>query len=205
MSTWISKSAFLIVSFCLMAACDGPGAGNSAPRNVTVTTDQVVITGPRGFCVDPSSSQQNNSDGAFVALGSCAALNQGPSAEPAFPAILTATISRPMGSGQVASNIGQFDSFFRSEDGRRLLSRTQDPESVTIIETISSPGIFYLHASDRSQTVIGGVQSEYWRAYLDLGSRIITLSVLEADGQSLGPNQSFELLTRFVQSILRAN
>jgi hypothetical protein len=52
---------------------------------------------------------------------------------------------------------------------------------------------------------IDGVQSDYWRAYLDVGNRIATLSVLGLEGQALSPAQSQNTLNAFIAAVERAN
>jgi hypothetical protein len=62
-----------------------------------------------------------------------------------------------------------------------------------------------LHANDTSDDAIGGVQSEYWRAYLDVGPRIATLSVLSLQERNLTREESLSLLLNFVRVVQGAN
>ena len=65
--------------------------------------------------------------------------------------------------------------------------------------------VFLLHANDTSEDAIGGVQSEYWRAYLDVGPRIATLSVLSLEERNLTREESLSLLLSFVRLVQGAN
>lgn len=214
MSTPISKSygqAMMIMACLVLASCgnrfggvsDGPVA--PAPTQVSVTSDRIVITGPDGFCVDPTSTL-DQSDTGFVLLGNCAAISNSRRArQPATPAVLTATVSAPSTDGRLSDSLQQLDGFFRSDEGLSLLSRSGDPEQVTILDTALDGGVFLLHASDTSADAIAGVQSDYWRAYLDVGPRLATLSVLSLEERKLTRDESLSLLLSFVRLVQGAN
>ncbi|WP_439136814.1 hypothetical protein [Roseicyclus sp.] len=172
---------------------------------MAVTTDRIVISGPDGFCVDPTATR-DSSDTSFVLLGNCAAIsNSRRAAQPATPAVLTATVSAPSAEGRLSDSLQQLDGFFRSDEGLTLLSRSGDPAQVTILDTALDGGVFLLHADDTSADAISGVQSEYWRAYLDVGPRIATLSVLSLEERNLTREESLSLLLNFVRVVQGAN
>ncbi len=215
MSIWTSKS--LIAAAFLLSACSGGGLGGglgtgiggasavNAPLTAVVTSDRVVVAGPEGYCVDQSSLRATDDTG-FVLLGNCAAItNSRRAAQPATPSVLTAAVSGPGDSRRIEGNLGAMDSFFRSEEGLRLLSRGQDPSSVTILDSAIEGGAFLLHARDSSEASIQGVQPEYWRAYMDIGNRIATLSVLGLEGRELSATESQQTLRSFIQAMRSAN
>ena len=213
MFTWTSKTAILCATFFLVSCAgvfDGLNLGARSGRTndasqIAVTADQIIIKGPQGFCVDPSSVRDTDDTG-FVILGNCAAITQSRlAAQPDAPAILTAAISGPGTPGQVAANMDGMDAFFRSVEGRGVLSRDRSFESVTIFETLAENGVFYLRARDTSAAPVDGVQAEYWRAYMDMGRRIVTLSVLGLEGRELATPQGLNTLRGFVQAIRTAN
>ena len=49
------------------------------------------------------------------------------------------------------------------------------------------------------------MQSDYWRAYLDVGPGIATLSVLALEDRALDRGQSLDLLLAFVTAVQAAN
>jgi hypothetical protein len=148
----------------------GGGGTGGAPAQAVVTSDLIVITGPRGFCVDESATRAEN-DTAFVLLGNCAAISESRRADqPDVPVVLTAAISEASDGGSISESLSDLDPYFRSEDGRALLSRTQDAESVNVIETLVEADQFLIHASDTSTGAMEGVAQDYWRAYFDMGS-----------------------------------
>jgi hypothetical protein len=66
-----------LAALALLPGCIGGlggGGTGGAPAQAVVTSDLIVITGPRGFCVDESATRAEN-DTAFVLLGNCAAIS----------------------------------------------------------------------------------------------------------------------------------
>lgn len=192
----------------LLAGCGGgilfdPGA--DAPTQVAVTQDLVVVTGPEGYCVDPTATR-NSEDTGFVLLGNCAAIaNSRRVVQPAIPAVLTAAVAAPSAGGRLADSMADLDAFFRSEDGLRLISRASDPATVTILDTQIEGEAFLLHATDTSAGAIDGVQPDYWRAYLDIGDRLATLSVIALEDRALTREESLETLRGFIAAVRLAN
>jgi hypothetical protein len=183
----------------------GGGGTGGAPAQAVVTSDMLVITGPRGFCVDESATRAEN-DTAFVLLGNCAAISESRRADqPDVPVVLTAAISEASDGGSISESLGDLDTYFRSEGGRALLSRSQDAESVNVIETLVEADQFLIHASDTSTGAMEGVAQDYWRAYFDMGSRIATLSVFALQGETVSREDSLGALRGFVQSVRLAN
>ncbi|GAB5449023.1 hypothetical protein [Gymnodinialimonas sp.] len=195
----------LLLGQGLLAACVSLGGGADAPRQVQVTSDQVTITGPRGFCVDPTATR-NAGDTGFVLLGNCAAISGSARAgQPEVQAVLTAAVSAPSGGAGLTENLGALEAFFRSEDGRALLSRSGDASSVEILDTRVQAGMFLLHARDTSAGDVVGVASDYWRVYMDIGPRLATLSVLALEDAAVSDAAALATLTQFAAAVQGAN
>lgn len=199
------RAASSLGPVALLAGCVGFGGNGDAPREVQVTSDQITITGPRGFCVDPTATQ-STIDTAFVILGNCAAISGSAREEqPEAPAVLTAAVASRSGGAGLTENIEALDAFFRSEDGRALLSRASDGSTVQILETRTQAGLFLLHARDTSAGDIVGVSPDYWRAYMEVGPRLATLTVLALEESATSDAQALATLTQFVGAVRRAN
>src|SRR5210317_114764 len=186
MSIWTSKSVqacTLLGAGLFLFGCSGGGAPYAGPlpdvdTEIAVTSDRLEVTGPDGFCIDPAATQDRGIS-AFVLLGNCAAIGNSPRLpQPEHPSILTAAISEAGPEGSLRSNIPAMAAFFTSEQGRGLLSRDQDPNSVEILDMFHQGDVFFLNARDSSASSIRGVKEDYWRVYMDVGNRIATLSVL---------------------------
>lgn len=195
----------------VLAGCNGGpgglglGGADTAPRQALVTTDRLIIGGPEGWCIDQTATRDAGTT-AFVLLGNCAAISNSRRApQPAVPAVLTAAISAPSDTGTIGDSMSDLDNFFRSEEGRRLLSRAQDADTVEVLETQQDGELFLLHARDTSATSIPGVQQDYWRAYLDLGARIATLSVLGLQDREVRDDQALLVLRNFAAHVRSAN
>jgi hypothetical protein len=174
-------------------------------RQIAVTSDQVIVTGPRGFCIDPSSTE-DHAETAFVLLGNCAVIsNRRGEAQPELQAVLTASVSEA-GLGQtLRESIPELDRFFESEEGRQLLSRGGDPDSVEILDSFFQGDVYYLHARDTSAGEIEDVSEVYWRSYLDVGPRIATLTVLETEAATDGTEHGLATLQSYTNAVIAAN
>ena len=203
MSTWISRFAPALL-LLFLAGCVGMGLGGESDR-VALTDDRIMLVGPRGFCIDPSETRNTGPDG-FAVFGNCAGLSGSRfTRQPQAPAVLTGAISEPSDEGGISASLATLPAFFRSPDGARLLSRAGDPETVEVLQSFVAGDVFYLRASDSSPGSVPGVQDTYWRAYFDLGPRIITLSVLALEGEATDEAAQLSVLESFVSETSAAN
>jgi hypothetical protein len=199
------RASVLLAALVLSGCIGGGGGTGGAPAEAVVTSDMIVVTGPRGFCVDETATRAEG-DTAFVLLGNCAAISASRRADqPEVPVVLTAAISEASDTGSIAESIAELDAYFRSEVGRTVLSRTQDAGTVTVIATIAEPDMFLLHASDTSAGAMEGVSDDYWRAYLDLGERIATLSVFALEDRGVTAEDGLGALRAFAATMRQAN
>jgi hypothetical protein len=183
----------------------GGGGTGGAPAEAVVTSDLIVVTGPSGFCVDDTATRAEG-DTAFVLLGNCAAIsNSRRASQPEVPVVLTAAISEASDGGSIAESLDDLDAYFRSDEGRALLSRTQDAETVAVIDSVVEADQFMIHARDTSTGAMEGVAQDYWRAYFDVGSRIATLSVFALQGETVSRDDSLNVLRAFARSVRVAN
>lgn len=211
MSIWTSspKWAALAGAVLTLVACGGAGPlrplGSPPQHEVSVTSDNIVVTGPDGFCVDPTSTSDRGST-AFVLLGNCAVIsNQRSAGQPDVQAVLTASVSDADPDQSLRESIPELDRFFQSADGRQLLSRDGDADSVEILDSFHQGDVYFIHARDSSAGDIQDVSDEYWRSYLDVGPRIATLTVLGTDGGALSSETGLSTLRSFTNAVLGAN
>jgi len=204
MSTWTSRA--LLAGVLLVAGCGGLGPVGTPPvRQVAVTQGQVLVTGPEGFCIDTESTRDSGAT-AFVLLGNCAVItNRRSAGQPAVPAVLTASISEADPDQTLRDAIPELDTFFGSEEGRALLSRAGEAETVELLDSFHQGDVFYLRARDSSASEIQDVSSDYWRSYLDIGDRIATLTVLGREDEPIDTEQSLATLRAFTQAVQAAN
>ncbi len=193
----------LALVLCIgLAGCGMPGIGPSAPRSVRVADGTLVLTAPKGFCVDQKASR---ADGSFVLFGNCAALSGNPLLpQPAQPVVLTAAVSAPA-SGPVADALPQMEAFFRSEAGRAALSRVGKAETVKVLETGRNGEVLLVHLRDTAEFSGPRVAPEYWRAFTGGAGRILSLSVLPLRDRPITDASQRELILAFAGWIRAAN
>lgn len=211
MSTWISKSAALALILVLAGCMSGlpvPTAGRidtSAPREVVVSGGEVVIAGPDGFCVDPRSVEDRKEGVSFVLLGNCASIaNSAEADQPPFHALLSATIRLNPGAS-MADQMDLAQEFLRSADGRAILSRTGDAETVTVIDSFAEGETLFLRARDSSEGYAPNMSAEHWRAIFDLNDRVIAVAVFGFDDAPLPSATGLATARRFADAIRAAN
>lgn len=201
MSIWTSKrtrkGTFLIGACLLLSACLG-----LAPQAITVSRGDVTILGPEGYCVDQGASRDAE-DGAFVLLASCAAITgSAQSPTPRVPGVLMVTVGPPEGDRVDTRGFGPF---FRSAAGRAALSQSGQADTVRVLSTRRSNGVFYLHARDRSEGLHDAVRDEYWRALFDIKGRLVSASVFGTDARPFSSDAGQHLLAEFVARIRAVN
>ena len=208
MSTWTSSliaalAAILTLSACQPGAIGGVPAGTS--QAMAVSGGTVTVAGPAGYCIDKGPSR-DSSAGAFVLLGSCAALSGSASAaQPDFPAILTATVLPGAPDTELEALFPAMADFFRSDLGRAALSRSGRAEDVSLAQVLSRDGVLYLQLNDKSAVTGQQVEPEYWRAILQVRDRIVTLSALGLRDRPLPAAEKRRVLEAFVARVRAAN
>lgn len=178
----------------------------AAPESISVAGDSVIVAGPPGYCIDRGATR-DTARGAFVLLGSCASLS-GDATRPAprVPAVLTVAVSGQPGDGAALSApLSRVEAFLRSERGRRVLSRTDDPSTVEILDIGKSEEALIIHARDSGASEITGIEDEYWRALLDVNGRIVTVSVTGFEARPLSPDAGRATLEALADRIVSEN
>jgi hypothetical protein len=206
MSTWIfePRRALLVAPLLLAACLAGFGLSRQAPEVARVAGDTVAIAGPAGYCVDPVGTRET-SNGAFVLLGSCAALNGPGAPHPGRLAVLTASVAAQPGEPAVAELVDELAAVFTTEAGLAMLSRSGEADSVTLLETEPRDGVLYLRLRDTSGFDGPPVAEEYWRAILDAGGRMVMLSVIPLVEPQMSSEAAHGLLQAFVARVRREN
>ncbi len=204
----------LLVASMVLSACASSRVGVSSSRGgpmirsktITVGDSRIVVQGPRGFCIDPKTSQ-DGADIAFVLLASCQATSSAWNApRPGVKALLTASVmAGGEGMSPISASASRLDGFFRSETGRTALSRTADPATVKVLDTFQQDATYFIHASDNSLGVVPGADNQYWRAYFDLKGQLVSVSAIGLRSDPIAPDRALELVRDFVAEMRRAN
>jgi hypothetical protein len=204
----LSGCAVCAVSVSVLAGClPPPGAAQFLPgaapiKAVRVSGNDVIIVGPRGYCIDPSSSRDRTA-GAFVMLGSCATL-KGAGAGPGKPAVLTALVS-PLSDPPLLPDPAQLERFFRSDAGRAALAHDGRAESVTLLSIGADGNVLFVKLRDRSADRPADLSDVSWRAVFVVRDRLVALSVAGHDDLPVADTDMRRTLDRFVGAVQRAN
>ncbi|WP_457649362.1 hypothetical protein [Profundibacter sp.] len=198
-----------LASLTILSGCLGTGGGfalpRSAPEQIRVANKEVLIAGPKGFCIDPTETRDEG-DSAFVLLGSCAAIaNSRSKPHPKVPAILTATVSRKSTNPPITDSMPTLTDFFTTKAGRAALSRDGNADTVEVVKTLDRDGIFYIRARDSSSDTLAGAADEYWRALFDVNGRIVSASVFGLRERPIDSEKGFEVLQGFTNRIRTQN
>lgn len=179
-------------------------AFRSAPVTaIKVSQREVTIAGPRGYCVDKSSSL-DRAAGSFVMLGSCATLFGADQPAPADPAVLTALVSPPSTPPQRPTP-AQLEQYFRSDPGKAALSHDGNAEAVTLLKIVPLGDALYMSVRDRSAGRPSDLSDRSWRAVFPLADRLIALSVTEHTDRPISDTEMRATLGEFVEAVKRAN
>lgn len=180
------------------------GISGVATRSLVVSDGAVTVTAPQGYCIDRSASR-DGAEGAFVLIGTCAALSGALSAgQPVKPAVLTASVLTGAPAEGIAGILPEMSGFFATEAGRAALSRSGEADSVDLLQAVSQGDTLYLRVSDRSAAE-APVEPEYWRAVLALRGRMVTLSSLSLAKFPLTQEEKRSVLEQFVSRMRAAN
>lgn len=185
-----------------LSACAGIGLSPSSDpvARLAISGGAVTAAGPAGYCVDQSTSRPRN---GFATLAPCATLG-GEGALPAITAVALVQVGAA-GSASVSGSEPVFADFLSSEDGRALLSRAGDASQISVARATGARGVVTVGFADAAPPPIDGLQSEEWRSFIDVGDRLVTVSVRGLSAQPLSASTGELLLSRFVTALRDAN
>lgn len=211
MSIWIcdpatrhrTALAMAMAVLVLLPACLGGLGAGDAPESAKVTRGEVVIAGPRGYCID-KSARRDGPDGTFLLLASCAALSRTPDAPfPPIPGVLSAMVSAQADGANLGASLGEIEQFLSSPAGRAALGRSGNADAVQVLQSRIARGVLLLHIRDEGAFDGPAIESDYWRAIFSVRDHIVTLSAMAPAGQS--GNGSLDTLEGFIARVQREN
>jgi len=189
----------LAVALAGLAACDValPGQGT---RSLPLYDGSVRVQGPQGYCVDPDASQPAT---GFAVLGACG-LMVAAGIMPQTDGFITVQIGE-RGTATVTGNEAALAALLRSRDGVALLSETGDAATVTPGQIDRGEGLVSIRFTDSAPPPVEGLMAEEWRAFLDLGDRLVTIGVRGYARTPLTAGQAQGLLYGTVAALRAAN
>lgn len=195
-----------LAALLALAACDPAMMGAASNRaTVTVAGRNIAIVAPPGFCIDPTTTNVSSS-GAFLMASDCALLGGAPVAEgdAGLPvgAVLTASVSASEGGPASLADVARFS---ETAQGRATLSRSGRGDRVRVLATRTRRDVLYILIEDRGPQPIAGIDSRFWRAFLDVSGQMTVLSVLGFEGAGVDATEGLALIQRFADSVQANN
>ena len=188
-----SLAAALFTAALLQGCLATDDAFRDAPGSIAVTSAGLIVSGPPGYCIDPSLSR-NGRDRGFVLFGNCAAISNRPlDPQPNLPVVLSATVAL---SDAPLPATAEIDDFIRSDAGRRELGISEDSGTLAT-RTAHNAVIYHLSTGRKGDS--------NWRALFGLRGAIFSLSMRPLSGAQLTERQGFALLEEFTVRIQAAN
>ncbi len=167
----------------------------AATRSVTLGDGTVAATAPAGYCIDPVASQPRRD---FAIITPCATL--GGSGRPDVIGMATLQVG-PAESGTIAKDEIALRNFLITKSGLNLLSQSGNGDEITILSTQAFRDQVMVHFIDAGAPPIAGLQSEEWRAFRDIGGRLVTIGVRGLAAAPLQDGPGATLLKRILAGV----
>lgn len=189
MSTWINRVLLfpLLISGCV---APGIGAGQSGTRQSSSLAG-LTVRGPSGFC--PADETKRRISGAeFVAFVPCGTSSR---------AILATTIGAAGSAEGISLTKAVMGPYFETSEGKAALRGDGRDDAVSVHEVTESSGAVVLRLTRNNQ----GRAVNSWRALMQIGGRLVTLSVRPRQGMALSSAEGRRLISGFVTAMQSAN
>lgn len=205
-----------VIALFGLSGCDGVGASltdglaafgpsrdatGEGIRTLALLGGDVRVRGPRGYCVDQRAS---NGRRGFAVLAGCALLARDASIMPDLPGVITVQFGAD-NTASVTDNEAAFAAFLKSGAGRALLAGDGDLAQVPEVATIGGAGSVLARFEDSSGPVIPGTGGPQWRGFIDIGGRLVTVSVLSLERAPLSRAQGERLLGITLAELAQVN
>ena len=141
-------------------------------RAATFGDGALFLQAPAGYCVDTVASRPSDD---FAVLAPCATLGVR-TAAPDVVGLITIKADDP-GTGDIATDEIALRDFLITDAGKALLSQSGSAEDVSILSTQAFDDQVMVHFADQGAPPLDGLQDQEWRAFRNLGGRLITIGV----------------------------
>ena len=179
-----------VLSALLLAGCVGGGGfGGSSAR--AVLQGQITVSAPAGYCIDDTASREAD-DRAVVLMGRCDGRSK------VQPAVLSYSVGPAGSAGAMAAGGPELAGFFTSNAGRATLSATGRAKDIQITEALGAGDAFLMRLRQADEP-------SYWRAFLSLNGRLVSIAVQGSPNTPLPPDTGREILDRAIAAMERTN
>lgn len=208
---WRVCRSGLLVGFLAvtLAGCDEgvgfglqpAGATGGGIRTLALLGGDARARGPSAYCVDQRASRART---GFAVLAGCALLSEQAAVMPALSGLLTVQFG-PAGTASVSGNEEAFAGFIASEEGRSILARDGNSANIGQVTATVQGGRVLAWFEDRSGPAMAGTSGPQWRGFVDIGGRLVTVTVLSFDHAPLSRAEGQRLLVLTMAELVEAN
>ena len=148
----------------------------------------VIVKGPRGYCVDPLTVDKRAGGGGFAVIASCNILSKGATG-PQVPAVLVSVTVGPKDRNATVPT---------AETIATLAGTTLQSEQ-------SLDGVVLAQLAEGGATLIENGEDRYWRAAFVQSDRLVSLAMYLPEGSNLAGSDGAKLLASVVNEIQTAS
>ena len=169
-----------------------------------ISSKNIVIQAPAGFCIDETVSNISAKP-TFILFGNCAAISQSNSiTQSKVYAVLTATVSK-MKSDEIPLESKDLDSYFRSDNGRAILSTNGNPDDIVVLDSFKMDNSYFVLVKNTGQKKSNAISDFSWRAYLKISGHIIAVAIIGFHKKPMKHDESLKIIRHFVNEIRTNN
>lgn len=190
-----------VVADRLASIGGAPDATSEGIRTMSLLGGDVRVRGPEGYCIDQGAS---NARRGFAVLVGCVLLSDDAAVMPSLDGLITVQFGDE-DTASVTDNEDAFAAFLQSEAGRGLLAGDGDAASVAEVATITDRTAVLVRFEDTAGPAFAGTGGPQWRGFQDVGGRLVSVSVLSFDRDTLTRSEGERLLTVAMVELAEVN
>lgn len=191
------RGAAVLLGVLALVGCDEM---QPPVRALSMLDGAAVVQGPQGYCIDLESSRAST---GFAVLAGCGLVSN-QSEMPPVEGLITVQIGA-QGSASVNSASSQIAAMMRTPTGARMLSGSGQAETVAIEAVERAEGAVVVRFSDSAPSEITGLGPTAYRAFLDIGGRLATVSLRSYSRAPVASGASEQLFAQAVAVLRAAN
>jgi hypothetical protein len=191
-------------------------SANHSRAVVSANGRQVAIEPANGFCLAEESIETSGRS-AFALIGDCAlseasgSRNRSANGElqlpKGLPGFLTVSVSGgpAFGSGGSSSNLEELQAFLDTPDGRKMLGRGGNSDSVSVEATRQVGDSLYLLVEDKNASSVPLFAPKFWRAFVELNDRLAVVTISGFRDRPMTEKEMLGYLVSQVRKLRTAN
>jgi len=169
-------------------------------RTLALYGGAIRVRAPEGYCIDLNASRSRD---GFALMAGCALISDA-EIMPAIDALIVVQAGAD-GTAMVIDNAADLAALLRTDQGRDLLAASGQGGDVTVGAVMGGPNLISVRFDDASTPLVDGTSPDTMRAFLDVGARLVVVTVREYDRNPLTDTQALRLLRQAVTQIKDVN